>query len=94
MRKDHLTIEISSYRTSVENLESSSPVQHNVSPADNSRNTVMDSFCDAVMMKPCPDLFPNQMALGIVCDTQMTLSHTKSTTSLLRFPVLGLLTPL
>ncbi|GFY15489.1 uncharacterized protein TNCV_1573001 [Trichonephila clavipes] len=64
-KKYLLTIEIPDYRPSIENVELSSPVQHNASPDKNSRTTVMVSFLDVTGIKPCPDLSPNQNALRI-----------------------------
>ncbi|GFW06972.1 hypothetical protein TNCV_3691681 [Trichonephila clavipes] len=53
MGKDHiLAITISGYRTSVEDVELSSTVQHNASEGDNSRTTVMVSFRDVTGIKP------------------------------------------
>ncbi|GFX04613.1 hypothetical protein TNCV_2773441 [Trichonephila clavipes] len=51
-----LTIAIPDYRPSIENVELSSPVQHNASSDKNSRTTVMVSFLDVTGIKPCPDL--------------------------------------
>ncbi|GFW81092.1 hypothetical protein TNCV_4804601 [Trichonephila clavipes] len=46
MRKDHLlTIAISDYQASIENVELSPPIQHD-SPRDNSRTIVTTSFLD------------------------------------------------
>ncbi|GFX15227.1 uncharacterized protein TNCV_2709321 [Trichonephila clavipes] len=45
-KKYLLTIAIPSYRPSVENVELSSPVQHNASPGKDSRTTVTVSFLD------------------------------------------------
>ncbi|GFU96951.1 hypothetical protein TNCV_1586841 [Trichonephila clavipes] len=42
-KKYLLTIAISDYRPSIENVELSSPIQHNASPDKNSRTTVMVS---------------------------------------------------
>ncbi|GFU79729.1 hypothetical protein TNCV_4037361 [Trichonephila clavipes] len=49
-----LTIAIPDYRPSIENVELSSPVQHNASSDKNSRTTVMVSFLDVTGIKPCP----------------------------------------
>lgn len=65
MRKDHLTIAISSYRTSVKNVELSPPVQHNASPDDNSRTSIIVSFHDVNGIKMYPDLFPNQSLMAL-----------------------------
>ncbi|GFV78717.1 uncharacterized protein TNCV_3168181 [Trichonephila clavipes] len=62
-KKYLLTIAIPDYRPSIENVELSSPVQHNTSPDKHSRTTVMVSFLDVTGIKQCPDLFPNQNAL-------------------------------
>ncbi|GFW03814.1 uncharacterized protein TNCV_2539251 [Trichonephila clavipes] len=48
-KKYVLTIAIPGYRPSIENVEISSPVQHNVSPDKNSRTTVMVSFLDVLV---------------------------------------------
>ncbi|GFU49860.1 hypothetical protein TNCV_4686261 [Trichonephila clavipes] len=45
-KKYFLTIAIPDYRPSVENVELSSPVQHNASPDKDSRTTVTASFLD------------------------------------------------
>ncbi|GFW33440.1 hypothetical protein TNCV_2796071 [Trichonephila clavipes] len=45
-KKYLLTIAIPDYRPSIENVELSSPVQHNASPDKNSRTTVMVPFLD------------------------------------------------
>ncbi|GFW17446.1 uncharacterized protein TNCV_3240761 [Trichonephila clavipes] len=62
-KKYLLTIAIPDYRPSMENVELSSPVQHNASPDKNSRTTVMVPFLDVTGIKPCPVLSPNQNAL-------------------------------
>ncbi|GFT93679.1 uncharacterized protein TNCV_1920541 [Trichonephila clavipes] len=72
-KKYLLTIAIPDYRPSIENVELSSPVQHNASPDKNSRITVMVSFLDIIGIKPCPDLSPNQNALRIASGTEPTL---------------------
>ncbi|GFW23909.1 uncharacterized protein TNCV_945931 [Trichonephila clavipes] len=64
-KKYLLTIAIPDYRPSIENVELSSPVQHNASSDKNSRTTVMVSFLDVTGIKPCPDLSPNQNAFRI-----------------------------
>ncbi|GFW94846.1 uncharacterized protein TNCV_3397261 [Trichonephila clavipes] len=51
-KKYLLTIAIPDYRPSIENVELSSPVQHNASPDKNSRTTVMVSFLDVTGIKP------------------------------------------
>ncbi|GFW94914.1 uncharacterized protein TNCV_3397931 [Trichonephila clavipes] len=76
------TIAIHVYRPSIENVELSSPVQHNASPDKNSRTTVMVSFFDATGIKPCPDLSPNQNALRIASGTEPTLICKENTTPL------------
>ncbi|GFU57601.1 uncharacterized protein TNCV_3637591 [Trichonephila clavipes] len=73
MGKDHLvTIAISDYKTSVENMELSPPVQYNASPDDNSRTLVTVSLCDVTGIKPCPNRFPNQLLLRTVRGTKTT----------------------
>ncbi|GFV88210.1 uncharacterized protein TNCV_3243591 [Trichonephila clavipes] len=72
MWKNLLTIAIPDYRPSSENVELSSPVQHNASPDKNSRTTVMVSFLDVTGIKQCPDLSPNQNALRIASGTEPT----------------------
>ncbi|GFV25842.1 hypothetical protein TNCV_3868101 [Trichonephila clavipes] len=63
MGKDHLlTIEISDYRSSVENVELSPRVQHNAFPDDNFKATIMVSFRAVTGIKPCPDFSLNQLA--------------------------------
>ncbi|GFX09858.1 uncharacterized protein TNCV_3565361 [Trichonephila clavipes] len=81
-KKYLLTIAISSYRPSIENVELSSPVQHNDSPDKNSRTTVMVSFLAVTGIKPCPDLSPNQNALRIASGTEPTLIRKEDTTPL------------
>ncbi|GFV33253.1 hypothetical protein TNCV_3949071 [Trichonephila clavipes] len=54
---------------------------------DNSRTTVMVSFRDVTRMKPCPDFFPNQLALRIACGTEMTFILTENTTPMMKCPV-------
>ncbi|GFS69991.1 uncharacterized protein TNCV_747751 [Trichonephila clavipes] len=84
-KKYLITIAIPDYRPSIENMELSSPVQHNASPDKNSRTTVMVSFLDVTGIKPCPDLSPNQNALRIASGTEPTLIRKKDTTSLSSF---------
>ncbi|GFW74673.1 uncharacterized protein TNCV_962481 [Trichonephila clavipes] len=84
-------IVISDYKSPVENLDLSSPVQHNASP-DNSKTTV--SFCDVTGMKSYLSLSPNQMPLRMVCGTETTLIRKVDTTPLMRCPVFVLLKPL
>ncbi|GFX70940.1 uncharacterized protein TNCV_1689231 [Trichonephila clavipes] len=62
-KKYLLTIAIPYYRPSIENVELSSPVQHNASPDKNSRTTVMVSSLDVTGIKPRPYLSPNKNAL-------------------------------
>ncbi|GFX70149.1 uncharacterized protein TNCV_4615871 [Trichonephila clavipes] len=81
-KKYLLTIAIPDYRPSIENVELSSPVQHNASPDKNSRTTVMVSFLDVTCIKPCPDLSPNQNALRIASGTEPTLIRKEDTTPL------------
>ncbi|GFU49168.1 uncharacterized protein TNCV_2674711 [Trichonephila clavipes] len=71
-KKYLLTIAIPDYRPSVENVELSSPVQHNASPDKNSRTTVTVSFFDVTGIKPGPDLSPNQDVLRIASGTKPT----------------------
>ncbi|GFV63049.1 hypothetical protein TNCV_3700031 [Trichonephila clavipes] len=58
-KKYLLTIAIPDYRPSIENVELSSPVQHNASSDKNSRTTVMVSFLDVTGIKPCPNISTN-----------------------------------
>ncbi|GFY19863.1 uncharacterized protein TNCV_2145561 [Trichonephila clavipes] len=81
-KKYLLTIAIHYYRPSIENVELSSPVQHNASSDKNSRTTVMVSFLDVTGIKSCPDLSPNQNALRIASDTEQTLIRKGETTPL------------
>ncbi|GFW48209.1 uncharacterized protein TNCV_2382931 [Trichonephila clavipes] len=81
-KKYILTIAIPDYRTSIENVELSSPVQHNASPDKNSRYPVMVSFLDFTGIKPCSDLPPNQNALRITSGTEPTLILKEDTTPL------------
>ncbi|GFS59295.1 uncharacterized protein TNCV_4570961 [Trichonephila clavipes] len=81
-------------KPSIENVELSSPVQHNASPDKNSRTTVMVSFLDVTGIKPCSDLSPNQNALRIASGTEPTLIRKKDTTPLINCPVFVLSAPL
>ncbi|GFV98446.1 uncharacterized protein TNCV_624051 [Trichonephila clavipes] len=81
-KKYLLTIAIPDYRPSIENVELSSPVQHNASPEKNSRTTVMVPFLDFTGIKPCPDLSQNQNALRITSGTEPTLIRKEDTTPL------------
>ncbi|GFW45615.1 uncharacterized protein TNCV_3245531 [Trichonephila clavipes] len=81
-KKYLLTIAIPDYRPSIENVEFSSPVQHNASPDKNSRTTIMVSFLDVTGIKPCPDLSSNQNALRIASGTEPTLILKEDTTQL------------
>ncbi|GFX79416.1 uncharacterized protein TNCV_1715661 [Trichonephila clavipes] len=92
-KKYLLTIAIPGYRPSIENVELSSPVQHNASPDKNSRTTVMVSFLDVTGIKPCPDLSPNQNALRIASGTEL-LIRKEDTTPLISCPVFVLSAPL
>ncbi|GFV87951.1 uncharacterized protein TNCV_782321 [Trichonephila clavipes] len=67
-------------RPSIENVELSSPVQHNASTEKNPRTTVMVSFLDVTGIKPYPDLSPNQNALIIASGTEPTLIPKEDTT--------------
>ncbi|GFW35350.1 uncharacterized protein TNCV_2611491 [Trichonephila clavipes] len=93
-KKYLLTIEIPDYRFSIENVELSSPVQHNASPDKNSRTTLMVSFLDVTDIKPYPDLSPNQNALRIASGTEPTLIRKEDTTPLISCPVFVLSAPL
>ncbi|GFV33630.1 uncharacterized protein TNCV_4567451 [Trichonephila clavipes] len=97
-KKYLLTIAIPDYRPSIENLELSSPVQHNASPYENSRTTVSQtplvSFLDVTGLKQCPDLSPNQNALRIDSATEPTLIRKEDTTTLISCPVFVLSAPL
>ncbi|GFX24086.1 uncharacterized protein TNCV_2435791 [Trichonephila clavipes] len=86
-KKYLLTIAIPDYRRSIENVELSSPVQHNASPDKNSRTIVMVFFLDVTGIKPCPDLSPNQNALRIASGTEPTLTRNEDTTPLISCPV-------
>ncbi|GFV93135.1 uncharacterized protein TNCV_2552261 [Trichonephila clavipes] len=79
-KKNLLTLAIPDYRPSIENVELSSPVQHNASPDKSSRTTVMVSFLDATGIKPY--LSPNQNALRITSGTDPTLIRKEDTTPL------------
>ncbi|GFS69184.1 uncharacterized protein TNCV_4010321 [Trichonephila clavipes] len=81
-KKYLLTMAIPDYRPSIENVELSSPVQHNASPDKNSRTTVMVSFLDVTGIKKCPDLSPNQNALRLASGTEPTLIRKEDTTPL------------
>ncbi|GFU79253.1 uncharacterized protein TNCV_2137761 [Trichonephila clavipes] len=81
-KKYLLPIEIPDYRPSIENVELSSPVQHNAPPDKNSTTTVMESFLDVTGIKPCPDLSPNQNALRIASGTEPILIRKEDTTPL------------
>ncbi|GFT90731.1 uncharacterized protein TNCV_3010911 [Trichonephila clavipes] len=95
MGKDHLlTIAISGYRTSVENVELSPPFQPYVSSDNNSRTTITVIFRYVTGKKLCPNLSPNTLALRIACGTETTLIHKEDTAPLMRCPVFVLLTPL
>ncbi|GFW82591.1 uncharacterized protein TNCV_3491631 [Trichonephila clavipes] len=92
--KDHLlTIVVSGYKTSVENVMLSPPFQHIASP-DDSRTSLTVCSLDVTGMKPYHDVPPNQLALRIACGTEMTLIHKEDMTPLMRCPVFVLLTPL
>ncbi|GFY35745.1 uncharacterized protein TNCV_4841211 [Trichonephila clavipes] len=93
-KKYLLTIAIFDYRPSIENVELSSPVQHNASPGKNSRTTVLASFLDVTRIKPCPDLSPNQNALRSTSGAEPTLIHKEDTTPLVSCPVFVLSVPL
>ncbi|GFS96113.1 uncharacterized protein TNCV_3309241 [Trichonephila clavipes] len=81
-KKYLLTIAIPVYIPSIENVELSSPVQHNVSPDKNSWTTVMVSILDVTGITPCPDLSPNQNTLRIASGTEPTLIRKEDTTPL------------
>ncbi|GFW74267.1 uncharacterized protein TNCV_2524711 [Trichonephila clavipes] len=93
-KKYLLTIAIPDYRPSVENVEFSSPVQHNASPDKNSRTTVTVSSLDVTGIKLGPDLSPNQNALRIASGTEPTLIRKEDTTPLISCPVFVLSAPL
>ncbi|GFX27121.1 uncharacterized protein TNCV_440271 [Trichonephila clavipes] len=92
-KKYLLTIAIPDYRPSVENVELSSPIQQNASSDKNSRATVTVSFLDVTLIKPGPDLSPNQNVLRIASSTKRTLIRKKDTTPLISCPVFGLSAP-
>ncbi|GFU35783.1 uncharacterized protein TNCV_1083471 [Trichonephila clavipes] len=81
-KKYLLTIAIPGYRPSIENVELTSPVQHNASPDKNSRTIVMVYFLDVTGIKPCPDLSPNQNALRIASVTEPTVIRKEDRTPL------------
>ncbi|GFV77133.1 uncharacterized protein TNCV_1771451 [Trichonephila clavipes] len=81
-KKYLLTIVIPGYRLSIENVEFSSPAQHNASSDKNSRTTVMVYFLDVTGIKRYPDLSPNQNALRIASGTEPTLIRKEDTTRL------------
>ncbi|GFU06590.1 uncharacterized protein TNCV_1002291 [Trichonephila clavipes] len=89
-----LTIAIPDYRPSIEDVELSSPVQHNASLDKNSRTTAMVSFLDVTGIKPCPYLSPNQNALRIASGTEPTLIRKEDTTPVVSCPVFVLSAPL
>ncbi|GFV24563.1 uncharacterized protein TNCV_4087891 [Trichonephila clavipes] len=83
MRKKYLlTIAIPDYRPSIENVELSSPVQHNASPDKNSRTTVMVSFLDVHWYKTVSRSLSNQNALRIASGTEPILVRKKDATPL------------
>ncbi|GFV91658.1 calcitonin receptor [Trichonephila clavipes] len=61
------------FKTSVVNVELNPSIQQNASSNDNFRTTIMVSFRDVSEMKPYIDLSPNELALKIACDTEITL---------------------
>ncbi|GFX68774.1 uncharacterized protein TNCV_4070181 [Trichonephila clavipes] len=93
-KKYLLTIVIPDYKPFVENVEPSSPIQHNASPDKNSRTTVTVSFLDVTGIKPGPDLSPNQNALRVASGTEPTLTRKEDTTPLISCPVFVLSAPL
>ncbi|GFV44696.1 uncharacterized protein TNCV_212491 [Trichonephila clavipes] len=93
-KKYLLTIAIPDYRPSVENVELSSPVQHNASPDKNSRTTITVYFLDVTGIKPGPYLSRNQNALRIASGTEATLILEEDTIRLISCPVFVLSAPL
>ncbi|GFV33006.1 uncharacterized protein TNCV_2023741 [Trichonephila clavipes] len=93
-KKYLLTIVIPGYKSSVENVEPISPIQHNASPDKNSRTTVTVSFLDVTGAKPGTDLSPNQNTSRIASCTQTTLTRKEDTTPLISCPVFVLSAPL
>ncbi|GFX93064.1 uncharacterized protein TNCV_140081 [Trichonephila clavipes] len=91
-KKYLLTIAIPDYRPSVENVELSSPVQHNASPDKDSRTTVTVSFLDVTGIKPGLGRSPNQNASRIASGTEPTLIRKEDTTPLISCPVFVLST--
>ncbi|GFW45085.1 uncharacterized protein TNCV_4513991 [Trichonephila clavipes] len=87
-KKYLLTIAIPGYRHSVENMELSLPVQHNVSPGKNFGITVTVSFLDVTGIKSGFDLSLNQNALRIASGTEPTLIRKENTTPLISCPAL------
>ncbi|GFW65103.1 uncharacterized protein TNCV_393691 [Trichonephila clavipes] len=87
-KKYLITIAIPGYRPSVENVELSSPVQHNTSPDRNSRTTVTVSFLGVTGIKPGPVLSSNQNALRNTSGTEPTLIHEEDTTPLVDISVI------
>ncbi|GFY36834.1 uncharacterized protein TNCV_2567961 [Trichonephila clavipes] len=93
-KKYLLTIAIPGYRPSAENVELSSPVQHNASPDKDSRTTVTVSFLDVTGIKLGLDLSPNQNALRIASGTEPTFIRKEDMTPLISCPVFVLSAPL
>ncbi|GFV59611.1 uncharacterized protein TNCV_228521 [Trichonephila clavipes] len=93
-KKYLLTTAIPGYRPSVENVEFSSPVQHNASLDRNSKTTVTVSFLGVTGIKPGPDLSPNQNALRITSGTEPTLIRKEDMPPLVSCPVFVLSAPL
>ncbi|GFT54378.1 uncharacterized protein TNCV_2727151 [Trichonephila clavipes] len=93
-KKYLLTIAIPDYRPSVENVELSSPIQHNASPDKDSRTTLTVSFLDVTGIKPGHDFSPNQNALRIASGTEPTLIRKEDSTPLISCPVFVLSAPL
>ncbi|GFU72840.1 uncharacterized protein TNCV_2783051 [Trichonephila clavipes] len=92
-KKYLLTIAIPDYRPSIENVELSSPIQHNAT-SDKNKTTVMVTFLDVTGIKPCLDLSPNQNALRIASGTEPSLIRKEDTTPLISCPVFVLSAPL
>ncbi|GFT23647.1 uncharacterized protein TNCV_3511201 [Trichonephila clavipes] len=93
-KKYLLIIAIPGYKLSVENVELSSPIQHNDSPEKNSRTTVTVSFLDVTGIKPDPDLSSNQNTLRITSGTESTLIRKEDTTPLISCPFFDISAPL
>lgn len=89
-----LTLAISGYRTFVENVELSPPVQHYASSDENSKTTAKVSFHDVTGMQTCSDLSPSLLVYRINCCTEMTFICKENISPLMKCPVFDLFAPL